>query len=164
VTRAVRQAVATALPTTPVEELETYDAAIARLITSDLVIVGVMTGFAVLALLMAAIGLYGVVAYSAGQRRPEFGTRIALGATRRDIVRLVLGHAGRLLAIGLALGMAGGLMAAQAMRATLIGVGPLDPWNVLMVAALLAAVTVSASAIPAMKASRADLLRSLRAE
>ena len=106
----------------------------------------------------------GLAANDDGQRRAEFGTRCALGATARDIAGLVIGRAFRLLAGGLLVGLAGGLAAAHAMRSMLYGVTPLDPLNVAGVLVLLSAVTLAASAIPAWRAVRVDVVDSLRAE
>jgi putative ABC transport system permease protein len=115
-------------------------------------------------LLFAATGLYGTVAYSASQRRGEFGTRFALGAQVRDVALLVVGQAFRLLGIGLAMGLVGGLAAASAMRRLWYGVTPLDPFNVAGVVALLAMVTLAASLVPAWKATRVDVVEALRSE
>ena len=149
---------------TPVEELESYDAALYRLVASDFVIIGVLSGFALLALILAAVGLYGVVAFSAQQRRAEFSTRVALGAQTRDVLAIVFGQAFRLLAVGVSVGMAAGLLAATAMRSIFLGVEPLDPVNVIAVVGLLGLVTLAASAVPALRARRVDLVRALRAE
>ena len=161
---AIRREAQAALPMTPVEELEPYDAALYRLVASDFVIIGVLSGFALLALILAAVGLYGVVAFSAQQRRAEFSTRVALGAQTRDVLALVFGHAFRLLAVGVSVGMAAGLLAATAMRSIFLGVEPLDPVNVIGVVGLLGLVTVAASVVPALRARRVDLVRALRAE
>jgi ABC-type antimicrobial peptide transport system permease subunit len=161
---AVRQAVRHMVPSVPIEELETYDRAIARRLGSDRVIMGLLTSFALIALLFAATGLYGTVAYSASQRRAEFGTRFALGAQVGDIAWLVMGQAFRLLGIGLALGLAGGLAAASAMRTVWYGVAPLDPFNIVGVVALLGLVTLAASLMPAWKATRVDVVEALRSE
>jgi putative ABC transport system permease protein len=160
----VRETVRAVLPTTPVERLEGYTAALDRLIASDLVIISMLVGFAGLALVMAAIGLYAVVAYSAGQRRAEFSTRVALGARGADVIRLVVGDAARLLMPGLGIGLAGGLLAGFGMRSALIGVEPMDTFTLTVVIGLLALVTVVASLGPALRASRVDLVTSLRAE
>jgi putative ABC transport system permease protein len=160
----VRQAVRGEVPNLPIEGLETYDGAIARRGGSDRVIMGLLTAFALIALLFAATGLYGTVAYSASQRRGEFGTRFALGAQVRDVALLVVGQAFRLLGIGLAMGLVGGLAAASAMRRLWYGVTPLDPFNVAGVVALLAMVTLAASLVPAWKATRVDVVEALRSE
>lgn len=161
---AARQAVHAADPNLPVEGLETYEQAIARRTGSDRVVYGMLLSFAGVALLFAATGLYGLVAFNAGQRRAEFGTRLALGAQVRDVARLVLGEAFGLLTAGLALGLAGGLAAATALRSIFYGVTPLDPLNILGVVVLLAMVTLAASVMPAWKAARLDLVQSLRSE
>ena len=161
---AIRQEAQAALPMTPVEELETYDAALYRLVASDFVIIGVLAGFALLALILAAVGLYGVVAFSAQQRRAEFSTRVALGAQTRDVLAIVFGQAFRLLAVGVSVGLAAGLLAATAMRSVFLGVEPLDPVNAIGVVGLLSLVTLAASVVPALRARRVDLVRALRAE
>jgi predicted permease len=160
----IRAAVGAAMPAVPVERLERYSAALDRLIASDLVIISMLVGFSGLALLMAAVGLYAVVAYTAGQRRAEFGTRVALGARAADVVRIVVGDAIRMLAAGLAVGLAGGLLVGYGMRNALIGVDPFDGLTLASVIGLLTAVTLGASLGPALRASRVDLVTSLRAE
>jgi putative ABC transport system permease protein len=161
---AVRHAVRDVVPGVPIEQLETYDRAIERRGGSDRVIMGLLMSFAFVALLFAATGLYGTVAYSASQRRAEFGTRFALGAQVRDVAWLVMGQAFRLLGIGLVLGLAGGLTAASAMRRLWYGVTPLDPFNIAAVVALLGMVTLAASLMPAWKATRVDVVEALRSE
>ena len=159
---AVRRAVRDVAPGVPVEGLEAYDQAIARRAGSDRVTMGMLASFAAVALLFAATGLYGIVAFSASQRRAEFGTRFALGAQVRDVAGLVIAQAFKLLALGLTVGIIAGLMAAEAMRSMLYGVTPLDPLNVLGVVTLLALVTVAASLMPAWRAARVDVMDSLR--
>ena len=161
---AVRQAVRDVAPGVPIEGLESYAHAIERRGGSDRVIMGLLTSFALVALLFAATGLYGTVTYSVSQRRAEFGTRFALGAQVRDVAWLVMGQAFRLLGVGLVLGLAGGLAAARAMRGLWYGVTPLDPFNIAAVIALLAVVTVAASLMPALRATRVDVVTVLRSE
>jgi hypothetical protein len=96
---AMRQAVRDVAPGVPIEGLETYNQAIARRGASDRVIMGMLTSFAAVALVFAATGLYGIVAFSASRRRAEFGTRVALGAQWRDVAGLVIGQAFKLLAV-----------------------------------------------------------------
>lgn len=159
---ALRLAVREAMPGIPVEGLETYDQAIARRAGSDRVIMGMLTSFAAVALLFAATGLYGIVAFSANQRLAEFGTRFALGAQIRDVAWLVIGQAFRLLALGLTLGIAGGLATANSLRSMLYGVTPLDPLNIIAVISLLTIITLAASLMPAWRAARVDVMDSLR--
>jgi predicted permease len=118
----------------------------------------------VLALLLACIGLYGVVAYSASQRTRELGVRVALGATRREILALVLGRGMRLIMIGIVLGMAAALVLTSLLGSLLFGVGSTDPATFVATGLLLAAVALLACYIPARHATRVDPLIALRAE
>jgi putative ABC transport system permease protein len=120
--------------------------------------------FAVLALLLAAIGLYGVVAYSVSQRTNEIGIRMALGATRKDVLRLVLRYGAGLAFIGAALGFIASLAATRALTSMLFDVSATDPQTFLMVAALLMAVVLGASYIPARRAAKVDPMVALRYE
>lgn len=151
-------------PGVPLDALEAYDQGISRRGGSDRVVMGMLASFAGVALIFAVTGLYGSVAYSASQRRAEFGTRFALGAQVRDVAGLVVRQAFTLLAVGLALGLAGGLAAAHAMRRLLYGVTPLDPLNVAGVVVLLALATLAASVVPAWRAARVDVVAALRAD
>ncbi|MGE3277047.1 MAG: ADOP family duplicated permease [Vicinamibacterales bacterium] len=160
----VREAMREAAPGLPMRGLEPYGRALARRNASDRIVIGMFAGFAVLALVLAGTGLYGLVAYSVSRRRAEFGTRFALGARVGDVLRLVLREATLLLAGGLTLGLAGGLLVARGMRGMFYGVGPADPINVAVVVALLVGVTLAASLGPALRASRVDPLDALRAE
>jgi len=121
-------------------------------------------GFAGLALLLAAIGLYGVVAYSVSQRTNEIGIRIALGATREDVLRLVLRHGAGLALIGTALGFVASLATTRVLSSMLFEVSPDDPQTFLAVAVLLMAVVLIASYIPARRASKVDPMVALRYE
>ncbi len=120
--------------------------------------------FAVLALVLAAVGLHATIAYSVDQRTREIGIRIALGAQSRDVMALVTGQGIKLTAAGLLIGVAGGAFAGRAMRALLYGVGPVDPATVAIVGILLAAVAMVASYAPAHRATKADPAETLRAE
>jgi putative ABC transport system permease protein len=117
-----------------------------------------------LALLLAAIGVYGVMAYSVSQRTREIGIRMALGASRRDAMRLVLSQGLRLVGIGAALGLAGGVAVSRAISIMFYGLSPFDPPTYLSVAFLLAAVAVSAIYLPARRAATVDPMVALRHE
>lgn len=121
-------------------------------------------GFAALALLLAAIGLYGVVAYSVGQRTNEIGIRMALGATREDVIRLVLRYGAGLALVGTALGFIASLAATRILASMLFEVSPNDPQTFVAVALLLMAVVLGASYIPARRAARIDPMEALRYE
>ena len=120
--------------------------------------------FGVLALLVAAVGLYGVITYNVAQRMHELGVRIALGAQARDVVRLVVGQGMRFALIGVTLGLALALIGARWIQPLLFRQSARDPATYGLVAALLLAVALAASALPALRATRADPNAALRGE
>jgi len=122
----------------------------------------VVTGLGSVALLLAAIGLYGVIAGAVAQRTPEIGMRVALGASRRDIVGLVLGQGARIVVVGLALGVGLALAVTRLLSSLLVGVTPTDFVSYVLTVGLLAAVAMGAAALPARRASRLDPLTALR--
>jgi len=122
-----------------------------------------MAAFAALALLLAALGIYGVIAYSVGQRRQEFGVRMALGATPAHVLGAVLGLGARLALIGVAIGIAASIWLARLISTMLYGVKPADPLTLTAVAVLLLAAALAASALPALRATRVDPSDALRA-
>jgi predicted permease len=123
-----------------------------------------LTIFAGIALFLALVGLYGLMAYSVSLRTREVGIRMALGAQRRDVLLLVVKKAVFLLALGMAFGLLGAWFASQAMRSFLFGVGQHDPITILSVCALLAACGLTASFIPARRAASVDPMKALRVE
>jgi putative ABC transport system permease protein len=120
--------------------------------------------FAGLGMVLAVVGVYGVVAYLAAQRTQEFGVRIAVGATTGDILRLVLRYGLTIGLLGVMLGVAGAMLVRRFLAQMLYGVSGADPMTLAGAAALLLAVTAAASAIPARRAMRVDPIRALRAE
>jgi putative ABC transport system permease protein len=120
--------------------------------------------FAGLALLLAMIGVFGVMAYSIQQRMREFGVRLALGATRGDMLRLVLGGAARVVGAGAALGLVVAALASRVLEAVLFGVRPLDPATFGAVVAVLIATAALSTAIPAWRATRVDPAAVMKAE
>jgi ABC-type antimicrobial peptide transport system permease subunit len=120
--------------------------------------------FALVGLLLAAIGIYGVMAYAVTERTHELGVRIALGADRSSVLRLVLGEAAALTAIGVAVGIAGALPAARLMRSLLFGVSATDVLTLAGTSALLTATALVASYVPARRAMRIDPVVVLRNE
>jgi predicted permease len=123
---------------------------------------GIIGGFGALALLLAAVGLYGVIAYAVSLRTREVGIRMALGAARGQVVRLVLRQGGRLAAVGVAIGTLASLAVGRVLASLLYGVSPFDPVAYGVAAALLVAVAALANLAPALTASRVDPLTALR--
>jgi ABC-type antimicrobial peptide transport system permease subunit len=115
-------------------------------------------------LLLATIGLYGVIAYTAVRRIREIGVRLALGAQRADIRALILGHGFRLLVLGLAIGVLAAFGSSRLLRSVLFDVGGIDPVIYIGVSGLLALAALLACWLPARRASRVDPMITLRAE
>jgi putative ABC transport system permease protein len=124
----------------------------------------VLAGFAMLALVLSAVGIYGVMSYTVRRRVRELGTRIALGASRRDIISLVLRQAAPVVLSGIIIGIGVGLAAARSLGALLYGVTPWDPVAIVIAAMLLAITALGASFLPARRASRLDPARTLTAD
>lgn len=124
----------------------------------------VLAAFAALALLLAAVGLYGALSYTVTSRHNEIGIRLALGAQRAAVYRMVTGRALGLFGAGTALGLIAWLAVRRLLTALLFGVGPADPGNLAVAAALLLVVTFSASWLPARRATRIDPASALREE
>jgi putative ABC transport system permease protein len=120
--------------------------------------------FAAIAVVLTAIGVYGVVSYSAGQRTQEIGVRIALGAARLDVLRLVITQGIRLTAIGVVVGLFAAMSFARVLGSLLYGVKSTDPAILVAVPLLLASVALAASYIPARRASKVDPVVALRYE
>jgi predicted permease len=127
-------------------------------------LVTLLLGFALLALLLACLGIYGVVSYSVNQRVPEIGLRMALGATAGDVGRQIIGGTLRLAAIGVTLGLAMAYVAAQLISSLLFGTSPNDVPTFVGATAVLALVAIGAGALPALRAARLDPMSALRAE
>ena len=125
----------------------------------------VMVGiFAFVALLLATVGTYGVIAYSVSERTPEIGIRMALGAQRWDTVALLLKHGIRVLLIGLPLGLGGAFALSRILESQLFGVSASDPMTLVGVSLILAGVAISACYIPARRAAKVDPMVALRYE
>jgi putative ABC transport system permease protein len=127
--------------------------------------IGVMFAvFAAVALVLASIGVYGVLSYSVSQRTAEIGVRVALGAARGDVLRLIMGQGMTLAALGMGLGVAGALVATPVLRSLLYNITPSDPLTFVGVVAFLAAIAALASYIPARRAMAVDALAAIRSE
>jgi putative ABC transport system permease protein len=160
----VRAALRSVDPALPMIELRPMSDVIASGVQQRRVTAIVLAAFALNALLLAGVGLYGVISYSVAQRTQELGIRAALGAQRRHLVRLVLSQSVAFTAAGVLLGAAGSLAAGRLVASQLFAVRQSDPLVFATVALILAAVAVAASAIPTLRATRADPLEALRAD
>jgi putative ABC transport system permease protein len=120
--------------------------------------------FGLVGLLLASVGLYGVVSYSVGQRTREMGIRIALGAERANVVRLVIRDSMVLVAVGISLGLGAALLSTRVLSGQLYGISAIDPVTFLGIPVLLTGVALLASAIPARRATRVDPMIVLRQE
>ncbi len=145
-------------------DVRTMDEHIAFSMWLSRLFMGLFTFFAALALLIAAVGLYGVMSYSVAQRTQEIGIRMALGADRQRVVGLVVGQATQLLLIGCGIGLAAAWGLTRVMASMLFGVSPSDPPTFAGVALILAATGMVAAWVPAQRATRVDPMVALRSE
>jgi putative ABC transport system permease protein len=120
--------------------------------------------FAAIAVVLAAVGVYGVISYSVSQRTQEIGVRVALGAQRGDVLRLIVGHGAVLGAVGIVIGLGGALGVTRFLRTILFGVSPFDPASFVGVSLMLTTIALLASYIPARRAARVDPVEALRYE
>jgi putative ABC transport system permease protein len=162
--QAMRDAVREADPTLPVFAIRTMDEYLARTLTSKRLMMLLLALFAAVALTLAAVGIYGVMAYAVAQRTPEIGIRMALGAHPRDVLRLVVGQGMLLTVCGVVLGLAAAYWLTRLLEALLFGVSATDVRTFAGVALLLAVVAFLATWIPARRAARVDPLVALRYE
>jgi putative ABC transport system permease protein len=160
--RAVRDVVWSLDRNQPVFGITTMDALMAERAAVRRFVVALLGAFAAIALLVAAVGLYGVIAYTVAQRRQEIGIRLALGARSAQVVRMVLRDALALALAGAAVGLAAAMMGARLLRGLLFEVGTADPAVLAAVTAVLLAVALLASYVPARRAARVSALQSLR--
>ena len=161
---AVRKVVNDTDSNLPIFEVRTQSELVDDLLVTERVIARVASFFGLLALLLACIGLYGLLSYEVARRTREIGIRMALGAERRDVVRGVAGQGIRLTVVGLAVGIAGGLALTRFLSSLLFGLRATDPATFFGVALVLIAVALLASYIPARRATKVDPMVALRYE
>jgi putative ABC transport system permease protein len=161
---AIRNEVARLDADIPIYGLQTMNTYLRQNTEQPRLSVVLLGGLGVLALVLAILGIYGVVSYSVTQRTQEFGVRMALGASPRHVLRMVIGQAGALIGAGVAIGIGVSLALGSVLRKMLFEMSPRDPATMTAVAALLAAVALVASVVPARRATRVDPLVALRAE
>ena len=160
----IRTEIRRAAPDLPIESTVTMDEAVAASVAQPRFRMVLLGLFAIAATLIATCGIYGLMAYAVTQRRREIGVRMALGADRRDVLRLVLTRALRIVLVGLIVGLAGAAIVTRVLRTFLFGVTPTDPIAFAIVTLLLMAVGLMAAWLPARRATRIDPCAALRAE
>ena len=161
---AIRDAVRSVDTNQPVSNMSSMDTRIDESLGPQRFAANLLAVFASLAILLAAVGLYGLISYSVAQRTNEIGIRMALGARRSDVLRLILFQGGKLALVGTAAGIVAGLILMRAMRSVLYGVSTADPVSFFGAAVLLTFVALLASYIPARRAMRVDPMIALRYE
>ena len=163
-TSSVRSAIRRLDPNLPVADVRSMDDVVGAALATPKFTSVLLSIFAALALTLSAIGIYGVLSYVVSRRTREIGIRVAIGASRTDVVRMVLGSGLGLATAGIAAGLGLALAITRLLRGLLHGVTPADPATFAAVAALLVAVAAVASAVPAWRASRVDPMLALRSE
>lgn len=160
----LRTAVQTVDPAEPLTRVRTMNEVLASSLVSRQFNTFLLAVFAGAALLLAGIGLYGLLAWRVAMQRHEIGVRMALGAPPSAVLRMIAGHGLRLTLIGVAIGCAGALVLTRFLRSLLYGTAPTDPWTFLLVVLLLVFVALLASLVPALRATRVSPMTALRCE
>jgi putative ABC transport system permease protein len=159
---AARQALREISPGFPIYDVLSMESRVAEA-TAQARFSAVLLGiFAALALMLAAIGTYGVISFAVAQRTREIGVRVALGATTRDVVRLVVGQGMRLATIGIVFGLTAAIATTRVLRSLLYGVEPTDPTTLFGIVAMLLLAVTAASWIPARRAAEVPAVQALR--
>jgi putative ABC transport system permease protein len=161
---AVRREIIAEDPALPVSDVQTMEQVVSDSLLLRRLSMSMLSVFAGLALLLSGVGIYGLTAYSVSRRTREIGLRLALGADRGDILRLVVGRGLLIGLAGVALGIPGALGIARLMRGMLYGIGPNDPLVFVSVAAMLVGLAAIASYVPARRAMRVDPVIALKHE
>jgi putative ABC transport system permease protein len=148
----------------PISDVKTLAQRVGEVVAVSRSLMLLFTAFALLALILGAVGIYGIVSYSVTQRTHEIGIRMALGARATDVLKLIMGNGIAMALIGIAMGVGGALAVTRFLKAMLFGVTPTDMLTFLAVSSLLFVVTLFASLIPARRATKVDPLVALRYE
>jgi putative ABC transport system permease protein len=160
----IRQEVAKLDPELPLSNVSTIRQAIDRSLITSRLTNSLLAGFAATALLLALTGIYGVMSLNVANRRNEFGVRLALGAQRANVLRLLLGQGLRLAALGVAVGLVAAIGFTRLLKGLLFGISASDPLTFVVIALLLVGVALLACWIPARRATKVDPLEALRSE
>jgi ABC-type antimicrobial peptide transport system permease subunit len=161
---AIKREIASVDPEQAVSEIATMDENIGESLAPRRLSMTLLAAFAGLAVSLASIGLYGVMALAVTQRTRELGIRLALGASRRDVLRLILSQGAVLVGTGLAAGLLGAFVVSRALRSILYNVAPLDPAALFSALLILSLVALIACFLPARRASLVDPIEALRME
>jgi ABC-type antimicrobial peptide transport system permease subunit len=164
IVQSVRRAALAVDPSLPIDKIEPLTTLMRRSISDERLVTQLATAFGVLALLLAAVGLYGVMTYAITRRTAEIGLRVALGAQRGDIGRMVLLDALRVVAIGVVVGLPAALGSMRLLTSQLHGVEPGDPLSIVVAISVLAVSAIVAVLLPAVRAARVSPIVALRAE
>ena len=162
VAAAIRQTVHSIDKDLPVTDVDSFPDALGQSISEERFRTFLLGSFSAMALVLAAVGIFGVISYSASQRTQEIGIRTALGAQRRDVMRLILGEGAKLALLGLGIGLVLALPLTRLIASLLYGVSTTDPLTFGAVAIVLFSVAVAACYIPARRATRVDPIVALR--
>jgi putative ABC transport system permease protein len=163
-TASVKGALGELDPGLPLSDVATLDQRVTETLARPRVNAGLLSAFAGVALVLAAVGIYGVIAFGVVQRTRELGIRMALGAGTSSLLRMVVSQGMRPVLLGLGLGLAGALVGSRLLRGLLFGIGPTDPTTFLVVTVFLTSVALLASYLPARRAASSDPMIALRNE
>jgi putative ABC transport system permease protein len=161
---AVRNEISSLDPDLPVARVRTLEQHFATAVAPPRFSATLIAVFAALALILASVGIYGVISYSVTQRTHEIGVRVALGARSRDVLGLVVGQGMTLTMIGLGVGLGASFALTRLIKTLLFGVSPTDPLTFIVISALLTFVALSACFVPARRAAKVDPMVALRVE
>ena len=161
---AVRKELARLDPTLPLARVRTLEDLVSNAQSRPKLLTLLLTLFGSVALVLATVGIYGVISYSVARQSKEFGVRMALGAQRGDVLGIVLGRGMHLGVIGIGIGLVGAMILTRFLSAMLFGVTPTDPITFVVVSLLLGVVAFLASYLPALRATRIDPMEALRSE
>ena len=162
--KSVREAVAAVDPLVPTGAVRSMDQMLAHSVGLRSFMMMLLSIFGGLALVLASVGIYGVISYAVSQRTREIGVRMALGARPADVLRMILAEGLKLVAVGVALGVAAALMLTRLLEGMIYGVSMRDPLIFVLVNLLMVAVSLAACYVPALRATRVDPITALRYE
>jgi ABC-type antimicrobial peptide transport system permease subunit len=160
----VRHVIWSQNPDQTITAVTTLDAVMGRGVTRPRVLAWLLGAFGAIGLILGALGIFSVLAYAVTQRRREIGVRLALGASPRAVLRLILSQGMFLAATGIAFGVAGAAILTRSMQSVLFGIEPSDPWTFVQVIAVLLGTAALASWLPAQRALAIDPVAALRGD